>query len=85
VQFVLFLPDARTVTVVGDFNDWDPAATPLTASRPGGMWVVSVPLTPGRHHYAFVVNGTRWIADPAAPPARDEDFGSPNSVVTVGA
>lgn len=85
VQFVLFAPAAKSVSVVGDFNDWDPTATPLQASRPGGIWSAAVPLAPGRHRYAFIVDGTRWIADPAAPPARDDDFGSPNSVVTVGA
>ena len=85
VQFVLFAPDAKSVSLVGDFNDWDPSATPLLISRTGGVWSTAVPLGPGRHRYAFVVDGTRWLADPAVPPARDDDFGSPNSVVTVGA
>jgi hypothetical protein len=84
VQFVLVAPDARRVALVGDFNDWDPAATPLRASA-GGAWSAAVQLTPGRHRYAFVVDGDRWLADPAAPPAPDDDFGSPGSVVTVGA
>ena len=83
VQFVLVARDAKAVTLVGDFNDWDAAATPLHAG--GGAWSVAVRLVPGRHRYAFVVDGVRWIADPAAPPAPDDDFGSPGSVVTVGA
>ncbi len=84
VQFVLVAPDARRVALVGDFNDWDPAATPLRASA-GGAWSAALQLPPGRHRYAFVVDGVRWLADPAAPPAPDDDFGSPGSVVTVGA
>jgi 1,4-alpha-glucan branching enzyme len=84
VQFVLVAPDARRVALVGDFNDWDPAATPLRASA-GGAWSAAVQLSPGRHRYAFVVDGVRWLADPAAPPAPDDDFGTPGSVVTVGA
>jgi hypothetical protein len=44
--------------------------------------VVEVPLEPGRHEYAFVVDGERWLADPAAP-TTGGDFGTPNSVVTV--
>lgn len=84
VQFVLVAPDARSVSLVGDFNDWDAAATPLRAS-PAGAWSAAVRLTPGRHRYAFVVDGVRWLADPAAPPAPDDDFGAPGSVVTVGA
>jgi hypothetical protein len=84
VPFVLHAPEARSVALVGDFNDWDAAATPLRASGASGSWVVTVPLAPGRYRYAFVVDGTRWIPDPAAPRAPDDDFGTPNSVLTVG-
>ena len=85
VQFVLLAPGAQRVTLVGDFNDWDPQATPLRRSPSGGAWSTAVELRPGRHRYAFVIDGEQWIADPAAPPAPDDDFGTPGSVVTVGA
>lgn len=83
VQFVLAAPGATGVTLVGDFNDWDPSAMPLRPTADGAVWSVTVPLTPGRHEYAFVVDGTEWVPDPAAPPAPGADFGEPNSVVTV--
>ena len=82
-QFVLVAPAARVVSVVGDFNDWNLAATPLAREAGGGVWWVTVPLTPGRYRYAFVVDGTMWRPDPDAPAAPDE-FGRPNSVVTIG-
>lgn len=84
VQFVLDAreaADATTLSVVGDFNDWDVTATPMTLE--GGVWSATLPATPGRHVYAFVVNGTRWIADPRAPRATDTDFGRPGSVIIV--
>lgn len=84
VPFVLYAPDARSVAVVGDFNDWDTAATPLQPTGSAGAWVVTVPLHPGRYRYGFVIDGTRWLADPGAPRAPDDDFGTPNSVLTVG-
>ena len=84
VQFVLVAPGARTVALVGDFNGWDAAATPLASSSSPGLWSVALPLLPGRHQYAFVVDGVRWVADPAAPRALGDDFGAPSSVVTVG-
>ena len=84
VQFVLVEPNAKSVTLVGDFNDWVVSATPLRPGA-GGTWSAALRLPPGRHRYAFVVDGSRWIADPTAPPAPDDDFGSPGSVVTVGA
>lgn len=83
VQFVVVAPGAGSVSLVGDFNDWDGTATPMHAARSGALWSVTIPLAPGRHRYAFLVNGTRWLADPAAPRAQD-DFNAPSSVVTVG-
>ncbi len=84
VQFVVTAPGASHVALVGDFNDWDSAATPLRPVANGEVWAVTVPLAPGRHEYAFVVDGSRWMPDPAAPRSQGADFGQPNSVVTVG-
>jgi hypothetical protein len=84
VEFLLVAPRAASVMLVGDFNDWTAAATPLHTAAAGGLWAVTVPLAPGRYRYAFVVDGKRWQPDPSAPPAPDDEFGSPASVVTVG-
>lgn len=83
VQFGFAAPHASSVALVGDFNNWDPKATPLRAASTGGVWSVEVPVPPGRHLYAFVVDGTVWRPDPAAPKATGEDFGEPNSALTV--
>ncbi|HWJ23439.1 MAG TPA: isoamylase early set domain-containing protein [Gemmatimonadaceae bacterium] len=82
VRFALTAPGASRVALVGDFNGWNPAATPLRASADGRTWSVALPLTPGRHVYAFVVDGS-LTADPVAPRAADEDFGTPSSVIMV--
>ncbi|MGQ0714970.1 MAG: isoamylase early set domain-containing protein [Gemmatimonadaceae bacterium] len=82
-RFVFVAPSASTVTVVGDFNDWDSEASPL--QRQGkGVWTITIPLAPGRYQYTFVVDGTSWVADPGAPRTLEDDFGRPNSVITVG-
>ena len=84
LEFVFVAPRATSVALVGDFNDWDPARTPMRpAQRGDGVWAAAVPLAPGRYRYAFLVNGREWRADPAAPPAVDDEFGTPSSVVTV--
>jgi hypothetical protein len=83
VQFVFVAENARQVSVVGDFNDWDPRANMLTRT-PGGMWSVVIPLEPGRFTYSFVVDGEVWHGDPAAPVAA-RDFGRPSSVLLVAA
>jgi predicted carbohydrate-binding protein with CBM48 len=83
-QFVLDAPRASRVALVGDFNAWNAAATPLARVSSSGIWTVTVPIAPGRHTYAFMVNGTAWTLDPRAPAAQDPDFGTPSSVVLVG-
>lgn len=83
-QFVVDLPGAEQVSLVGDFNGWDPTATPLVRHPASGRWTVAVPLTPGRHRYAYMVNDSVWTLDPTAPRAVDPDFGSPSSVIVVG-
>jgi hypothetical protein len=82
VRFTLAAPNAAHVALVGSFNEWNPVATPLIRDRATGTWIVSLRLRPGRHVYAFVVDGD-VKADPAAPRAADDDFGSSNSVVLV--
>jgi hypothetical protein len=84
VKFVLVAPQAVRVSLVGDFNNWDPTATPLERTPTGGTWSVTVPLSAGRHEYSFVVDGKQWIPDPSAPLAPVDGLGAPNSVVLVG-
>jgi hypothetical protein len=82
VKFVLIAPQASRVSMVGDFNGWDSAATPA-ARQSDGSWAIFVPLTPGRHVYSFVVDGTHFVPDPSAPVAPDDGYGQKNSVVVV--
>lgn len=82
VEFVLRTAADSAVALVGDFNDWDPTATPLRPAS-DSLWSVVVPLRPGRYRYTFIVDGTRWHRDPSAPRALEDDFGTPTSVITV--
>jgi hypothetical protein len=83
-QFILEAPRASRVALVGDFNAWDADQTPLLRDPSSGIWTVMVRLAPGRHVYAFMVDGTAWTLDPRAPTAQDPEFGTPSSVVLVG-
>jgi hypothetical protein len=83
VRFVFVDPGATRVELVGDFNEWAKGTTQLSHSGAPGVWTVSVPLSPGRHEYAFIINGSRWVADPFAPKSSD-DFGTESSVIRVG-
>ena len=83
VQFAVAAPNAKAVALVGDFNSWDARTTPMTKGAVEGLWMVTVPLASGSYQYAFVVDGTAWVADPAAPIALEDEFGTPSSIVTI--
>ena len=82
VRFVFVDSRASKVELVGDFNEWTRGATSLKLSGAPGVWAVSLQLSPGRHEYAFIINGTRWAADPLAIKTAD-DFGTESSVIRV--
>jgi hypothetical protein len=84
VHFAIAAPTATTVSLVGDFNAWDVKTTRMTTGAVEGLWVVTVPLAAGSYQYAFVIDDTTWMADPAAPIALEDEFGTPSSVLTIG-
>lgn len=83
ITFALNRPNARRVSLVGDFNAWSPTAVPMTRAN-DGTWTTSTTLAPGRHAYAFVVDDTLWVSDPRAPLVRDTDYGRDHSIIVVG-
>ena len=62
VRFVLDVPAATRVALVGDFTQWAPAA--LERER-NGRWVATLALRNGRHAYGFVVDDTQRVSGPA--------------------
>jgi 1,4-alpha-glucan branching enzyme len=65
---------ADTIHLVGDFNDWNPNATPLHLDE--STWNVTLDLIGGRpYRYRYLVNGTEWVndwqADSFAPNGKD--------------
>jgi len=77
-------PDSmvHSITVAGDFNSWSPTADALQRQS-DGRWQIDLPLKQGRYRYKFVVNGSRWIADPAAGEKELDPWGGANSVLVV--
>jgi hypothetical protein len=86
VAFSLRVPDqgVRRVTLAGDFNGWNSAETPMTRDAAAGVWRTQVLLSPGRHVYSFVLDGTRWVIDPLAPHAGEDELGPANAIVIPG-
>ncbi|HTE47965.1 MAG TPA: glycogen-binding domain-containing protein [Gemmatimonadaceae bacterium] len=83
-QFVFENKNARRISVVGDFNNWNPASAPMTRSSDGTLWSTIVPILPGRHVYGFMVDDSLFTLDPREPNVRDPDLGVTGSVIIVG-
>ncbi len=84
VRFVFLAPRASSVVIVGDFNNWDRAVTPLRRVGVDGAWTVSVSLPAGLHQYAFIVDGTEWTPDPATSTTVSDEFKTTTSLIDVG-
>lgn len=74
-------PGAGAVALVGEFNGWDPQATPLLP-REGGWWQTTCTLPAGTWAYAFVVDGA-WVTPPDAEATEDDGFGGRNGLLIV--
>lgn len=55
-------PEAKSVAVAGDFNQWAPAAT-IMSNLKNGNWEIRLSLAPGRHEFKYVVDG-QWCCEP---------------------
>lgn len=56
VTFFINAPNAESVFLVGDFNDWQRGVSAMKR-QPDGSWSVQVPLHHGHHCYHFLVDG----------------------------
>jgi 1,4-alpha-glucan branching enzyme len=81
VAFAFPSPEAKQVSLVGEFNHWDRDANPMKKDRKG-VWKATVSLEPGRYEYRFFVDGA-WENDPSCPGCVVNEFGSLNCVKIV--
>ncbi len=65
VHFAVWAPNARFVSVVGDWNDWVTTADPLRPVVDSGIWEGIVSTASSGDHYKFHLDG-REKADPLA-------------------
>jgi 1,4-alpha-glucan branching enzyme len=89
VRFAVWAPNARRVSVVGDFNNWDGRRHPMRLRHPTGVWEVFIPRMQAGEAYKYEILGSHGIlplkADPMAlatslPPDTASKVASPLSV-----
>ncbi|MGG2399909.1 1,4-alpha-glucan branching protein GlgB [Pseudomonas sp. SH1-B] len=78
VCFAVWAPNARRVSVVGDFNSWDGRRHPMRLRYPAGVWELFIPRLAAGERYKYEILGAHGLlpqkADPLAraseaPPA----------------
>jgi len=81
INFICHAPHAHAVSLVGDFNNWEPNANPMK-QMPDKAWMTSAALKHGHHRYAFLVDG-KLTLDPRAQGITRNEQGERVSLVPV--
>lgn len=94
VRFALWAPNARRVSVVGDFNSWDGRRNPMRLRQEAGVWEIFIPrLTPGAVYKFELLDPNGSIlplkADPVAwqseaPPATGSIVADTGAISAMG-
>jgi len=81
VVFICHAPQAQRVSVIGEFNQWNPGRH-VMKRQSDGAWRIEIPLSHGYHQYAFVVDGQRLLDPRGYGVARDAQ-NEPVSLIAV--
>ena len=74
------IPDAKSVYLVGDFNEWNPKARRMVRAK-DGTFRAKMKLPAGDHASKFVADGI-WLADPGCE-QYPNPYGTTNSIARV--
>ncbi len=77
----LHAPGAKSVSVAGTFNGWNPSASPLENSE-DGWWEIALTLVKGTYEFLYVVDGVPMVPPEAARTVAD-GFGGNNGVLEI--
>ncbi|MBN2440473.1 MAG: hypothetical protein JXJ04_03990 [Spirochaetales bacterium] len=84
IHLMIDVPDATCVSVVGDWNNWDPDVDVLTDPDGDGRWEIKLHLNKNNEYrYQFLVNKEEWLPDPQSPLQIEDGFGGVNSILEI--
>jgi len=70
VAFSVWAPNARRVSLIGDFNSWDGRRNPMRLRHRAGVWEIFMPRLAAGERYKFEIEGADGVvrrkADPMA-------------------
>jgi 1,4-alpha-glucan branching enzyme len=85
VHFAVWAPNARRVSVVGDFNGWDGRRHPMRLRHSAGVWEIFVPRLKAGERYKYEILGADGILQPlkADPLARATEHPPANASIVA--
>lgn len=90
VTFRLKSPASRTVQVAADFNNWalgdaelGEVLVGLMEKDEGGIWELTIELSPGRYRYKYLLGEANWVLDPNNPRVVDDGRGGKANLLIV--
>jgi len=72
---------ARSVSLVGDFNFWNPFSLPMHKNG-AGLWEITIDIPPGKYVYRFLVDG-KYKTDPFGTKVVYDRFSKEMSLVKI--
>ena len=81
--FSVWAPNARRVSVVGDFNNWDKAAHPMQPVQQSGIWDIFVPGVKAGDLYKFAVETSQGYTVLKADPYGNQSQLRPDNASVV--
>lgn len=81
IRFSFEAVEAKKVSLVGEFNNWNPEADPME-KKDDGTWTTTKKLPAGNLEYKFWIDG-EWMPDPQNLRSCPNCFGTQNNIVKV--
>ncbi len=81
VEFRIFRPKAKFISLVGDFNNWNPENDPLLKGN-DGIWRLRKRIAPGQYLYKFIVDG-KWEPDRFNKDSASDITGNISSILKI--
>ena len=75
--------EAQQAVVVGEFNNWDPTATPMKRKKDGSFSVALNLDTGKEYRYRYYLDEQRWENDPSPDGLVPNMFGTQDSLIST--
>lgn len=84
IEFVIHAPQAKTIEILSDFNQWQNGVAPLVGPDKKGNWKIKLklPISLNRIEYFYLIDGARRQVDTIHPVISDE-FSGQNNVISI--